>query len=104
MNAQIEKLLVPVQELAALNVASLEKLVNLQLAGLTEGATAGVEALKQAAVIKDMEAAKKYFTGQAEVAKAAVESATERAGKVAEIAQSYQEGVRKIVENTIAVN
>ena len=104
MNVQIEKLLVPVQELAALNVASLEKIVNLQLETLAESATVGVEALKQAAAIKDVEGAKKYFTGQAEVAKAAVESATERAGKVAEIAQTYQAGVSKIVGNTIAVN
>ena len=40
MNAQIQKFITPVQELTALNVANIEKLVNLQLAGLTETAAA----------------------------------------------------------------
>ena len=104
MNAQIQKFITPVQELTALNVANIEKLVNLQLAGLTETAAAGVESLKQAASIKDLDGARSYLAGQTEAVKASVESASARAKAVAEIAQSYQAGVKKIVESTFAVN
>ena len=103
MNAQIQKLLSPVQELTALNVANFEKLVNLQMEGLQEGANASVESLKQAASIKDFEGAKSYIAGQTEAVKSTVESVSARAKAVAEIAQSYQAGVKKIVENTFAV-
>jgi phasin family protein len=103
MNAQIQKFMTPVQELTALNVANIEKLVNLQLEGLKEGTSASVESLKQAASIKDFEGAKNYLAGQTEAVKASVESASARAKAVAEIAQSYQAGVKKIVENTFAV-
>lgn len=104
MNAQIEKLMAPVQELAALNVANIEKLVTLQLAGLAEGAKVGVESLKQALSIKDIEDAKTYVAGQTAAVKTAVESASARAKVVAEITQAYQAGVKKIVENTFAIN
>ena len=104
MNVQIQKLIAPVQELTALNVANIEKLVNLQLEGLKETATAGVESLKQAAAIKDLEGARSYLAGQSEAVKASVESASARARAVAEIAQSYQAGVKKIVESTFSVN
>ena len=104
MNAQIEKLIAPVQELTALNVANIEKLVKLQLEGLEEGAKVGVESLKQAVSVKDLEGAKSYLAGQTAAVKTAVESAAVRAKAVAELAQSYQAGVKKIVENTFAVS
>ena len=104
MNAQIQKFLSPVQELTALNVANIEKLVNLQLEGLQESANASVESLKQAASIKDLEGAKSYIAGQTEVVKATVESASARAKAVADIAQSYQAGVKKIVESAFTIS
>ena len=104
MNVQIEKLLTPVQELAELNVANIEKLVSLQLEGIEESTRAGIESLKKAVSIRDLEAARSYLAGQTEVVKAAVESASARAKSVAEMAQSYQASVKKIVEKTFAIN
>jgi Phasin protein. len=103
-NIQIEKLIAPAQELALLNVASFEKLVDLQIEGLTESAKAGVESLKQAVAVKDIEGVKSYVAGQVEATKAVVENISELAKKVAGIAQSYQAGVKKIVEGSLAIS
>jgi len=104
MNVQIEKLMAPVQELAELHIANIEKLVSLQLEGIEEGAKAGIESLKKAVSVKDIDAARNYLAGQTEVVKAAVESATARAKTMAELAQSYQASVKKIVEKSFTIN
>ena len=104
MNVQIEKLMAPVQELAELNVSNMEKLVSLQLEGLEESAKVGIESLKKAISVKDLDAAKSYLAGQTEIVKAAVESASARAKTVAELVQTYQTSVKKIVEKTFAIN
>jgi Phasin protein. len=103
MNIQFEKFVAPVQGLNALNVANIEKLVDLQLQGLVESTTAGVNALKQAASIKDLESAKSYIAGQVEAVKQIVESAVARSKSVAEIVQAYPGSVKSIVGNVFTI-
>lgn len=104
MSIQIEKFVTPVRELSALNVANLEKLVAIQLEGIEEIAKTGVESLKKATAVKDLEGAKSYFSGQAEVIKSVVENSIARSRSVAEIAQAYSASAKQIVENAIAVS
>lgn len=103
MSIQIEKFIAPIQELSALNVANFEKLVDLQIRGLEESAKAGVDSLKQATSVKDLESAKSYFAGQTEAVKQIVESAVARSKSVVEIVQAYPGSVKSIVENAVAV-
>ena len=103
MNIQIEKFVAPIQELTALHVANIEKLVNLQLQGLEESAKAGVDALKKAASIKDLEGVKSYFAGQVETARQVVESAVTHSKSIAEIVQAYPGNVKSIVENAVTI-
>lgn len=103
MNTYVEKYVAPVQELAALNAANFEKLVNLQLQGIEEVATATVDSVKKASSVKDLESARSYIAGQTETAKGIYESAVARSKSATEIAQSYPASVKKIVDNALAI-
>jgi len=103
MNISVEKFVAPLQELGALNVANIEKLISLQVEAFEEAAKTAVESLKKAAAVKDLEGAKGYFTSQSEVVKQSVESAVARSKSVAEIAQAYPASVKKIVDKAVAV-
>jgi len=104
MTIQIDKFVNPVRELNALNVANLEKLVAIQLEGIEEVAKTGVESLKKAAAVNDLEGAKSYLSGQVEVIQGVVENAIARSRSVAEIAQSYSTSAKKIVENAVTIS
>lgn len=103
MSISVEKFVAPIQELGALNVANIEKLVSLQVGAIEEAAKTAVESLKNASAVKDLEGAKAYFVGQSEVAKQSVESAIARSKSVAEIAQAYPASVKKIVDKALAI-
>jgi phasin family protein len=103
MSISVEKFVAPVQELGALNVANIEKLISLQVEAFEEAAKTAVESLKKASAVKDLEGAKAYFAGQSEVVKQSVESAVARSKSVAEIAQAYPAGVKKIVDKALAI-
>ena len=101
MSISVEKFVAPLQELGALNVANIEKLVNLQIEAIEEAAGTVIASLKKATAVKDLEGAKSYFTGQSEVAKQTVESAVVRTKSVAEMAQDYPVSVKKIVDKVL---
>ena len=103
MTVSYEKFVAPLQELGALNVANIEKLVSLQLEGIEEIANAGVDALKKATAVKDVEGAKSYYTGQTEVARSIIENAVARSKSAVEIAQVYPTSVKRIVDNALAI-
>lgn len=104
MSISVEKFVVPIQELGALNVANIEKLIGMQVEAFNEAAKTAVESMKNATAVKDLEGAKAYFTSQSEVAKQSVESAIARTKSVAEIAQAYPASVKKIVDKAITVS
>lgn len=104
MSISIEKYVAPVQELAALNAANFEKLVDLQLQGVEEVVDASVDSLKRAASIKDVEGFKSYSSGQAETVKSIYENAVSRSKSVAEIFQAYPASIKKIVDNNLATS
>ena len=103
MSISVEKFVAPIQELGALNVTNIEKLISLQVEAIEEAASIAVDSLKKAAAVKDLEGARSYFTSQSEVAKQNVETAVERSKSVAEIAQAYPAGVKKIVDKALAI-
>lgn len=102
MNFEIEKFVAPIQELNALYVDNVEKLAGIQLEALEESVNAGVDSLKKASSVKDIEGAKSYFVGQSEAAKVAVENAVARGKSVAEIVQAYPASVKKILDSALA--
>jgi len=104
MSISIDKYVAPVQELAALNAANFEKLVDLQLQGVEEIADASVDSLKQAVSVKDLEGFKSYSSGQAETVKSIYENAFTRSKSAAEIVQSYPASIKKIVDNSLATS
>lgn len=103
MTKSVEKYVAPIQELAALNAANFEKLVNLQLQGIEEIASATVDSVTKASSVKDLESAKSYFTGQTETAEGIYEGAVARSKSAVELAQSYPASVKKIVDNALAI-
>ncbi len=103
MSISVEKFVAPIQELGALNVANIEKLIGLQVEAFEEAARTAVESLKKATAVKDLESAKGYFTSQSEVVKQSVENAVARSKTVAEFAQAYPASVKKIVDKAMAI-
>ena len=103
MSISVEKFVAPIQELGALNVANIEKLISLQIEAYEEVASTVVESMKKATAVKDMEGVKGYFTSQSEVARQSVENAQARTKSVAEIAQAYPASVKKIVDKALAI-
>lgn len=103
MNTTVEKFVAPIQEIVALNVANIEKLAGITLESLEENVNAGIDSLKKASSVKDLESVKSYFAGQTEVSRKVFESNVARSKTVAEIAQSYPASVKKIVDNALAI-
>ena len=103
MNTSVEKFVAPVQELVALNVANIEKLAGIALESLEENVNAGIDTLKKAASVKDLDSARSYYTGQTEATRKVFESNVARSKTVTDIAQSYPASVKKIVDNALAI-
>ncbi len=101
MNDQIEKLVVPIQELTSLAVSNIEKLTELQLKNIEESANASVEALKSATEIKDAEGLQSYISAQADAAKEIAKNAQANAQTIADLGKSYAEEAGKIVKDAL---
>ena len=99
MTINITKLVTPVHELNALTVTNIEKLVALQLKTIKECARVGVESLKGATAVRDLEGLKVYIEGQTDVAKGFAESIVADTRKVVDFGQSYAKAATEIVES-----
>ena len=67
MNAQVDKFFAPVRELNALAVENVEKVIGIQMKYIEDSAKLGIESLKGAAAISDVDGLKDYLAKQAEV-------------------------------------
>jgi phasin family protein len=104
MNAQVEKYMAPVQELNALAVANVEKIVALQMKRIEETAKLGIEQLKAAAAIKDFEGLQGYVTNYAESLRQFGESAAEDVRTVYELGNSYSTEAQRILKDALKTN
>ena len=98
MNDQIEKLVAPLQGLSALAVNNIEKITELQLSGIAECADVNIQALKSASSIKDAKDLQAFMKAQIAAATAVSEKAQANANTIAQLAQSYVDEAKKIVE------
>ncbi len=101
MNAYVEKLAAPVQELNALAVKNIEELTALQLKTIQDNAAIGVDTIKSAATISDLEDLQSFLTAQADVAKQIAEGIFANARTVAELSQSYAAEAKEITETSL---
>jgi phasin family protein len=101
MNASFEKYLAPVKAINELTVNNVEKVINHQVKAINENAKIGVDSLKAAANVTDLESWKAYVTAQIEVARNASEAAVSDAKAYAEMGQAYSNEVRGILENAV---
>lgn len=101
MNSYVEKLDAPVKELNALAIKNIETLTELQLKTIQDNATVGVESIKSASAITDLEGLQSFLTDQAEVAKQIVEGIFANASTVAELSQGYAAEAKEIAETSL---
>lgn len=101
MNSYVEKLDAPVKELNALAIKNIETLTELQLKTIQDNATVGVESIKSASAITDLEGLQSFLTDQAEVAKQMAEGIFANARTVAELSQGYADEAKEITETSL---
>ena len=101
MKSYVEKLTAPVQELNALAVKNIEQLTTLQLKTIQENASVGVETIKSATAISDLEGFQSFLTEQADVAKQIAEGILANARTVAELSQGYAADAKEIAETSL---
>ncbi len=101
MKSYVEKLAAPVLELNALAVKNIEQLTELQLKTIQDNATIGVESIKSASAITDLEGLQSFLTDQAEVAKQIAEGILANARTVAELSQGYAAEAKEIAETSL---
>lgn len=101
MKSYIEKLTAPVQELNAIAVKNIEELTALQLKTIQENAKVGVDTIKSATAITDLEGFQSFLTEQVEVARQIAESILANARTVAELSQGSAAEAKDIVESSL---
>ncbi len=101
MNAQVEKYFEPVKQLNALAIENVEKFIDVQLKALKDNTKIGVEQLKSASEIKDVEGLKTYLTNQAEIAKTVSERFVKDAQTAIELGTSYSNEVQNVINDAI---
>ena len=104
MNAQAEKYIAPVQELNALAIENIEKLVNIQVKRFEETAKVGVEQLKAAAAVKDVDGIKDFFTSYAEAVRSLSEKTIEDVRAAFELGNSYTSEAQRIYKDALKIN
>jgi phasin family protein len=104
MNAQVEKYMAPVQELNALVVANVEKMLTLQIKRIEETAKLSIEQMKAAASIKDAEGFQGYMTSYAETLRQLGERTAEDVRTVYELGNSYSAQAQKIFKDALKTN
>ncbi len=102
MNATVEKYLEPVQQLNALAITNIEKLVKQQVKFLNETSEIGLGQLRSATEIKDIEGLQSYIQGQAEAAKTMSERLLAESKYITELGTEYSNEVQKIFKEAAA--
>ena len=102
MNASFETYLAPVKAINELTIKNVEKVVNHQVKTFKDNAKIGVDSLKAAANVTDIESWKAYVTSQMEVARNASEAMVSDAKAFAEMGQTYTSDVREILESAVS--
>ena len=101
MNVQSENYFEPVRQINALALENIEKLLDIQLKSINDTTRLGVEQLKSAVDIKDVDGLKKYITDQTEIVKGLGERFVKDSQAALEIGTSYTDKVQQIVTETI---
>lgn len=101
MNVQTRKYFEPVREINTLALENVEKLLDIQLKSINDTSRLGLEQLKSAADIKDVDGLKKYFTEQAEMVKTLGERFVKDSQAALELGVSYTDKVQQVVADTI---
>ncbi len=101
MVTNVEKLVAPVQELNVLTIKNIEKLAELQLKTIEENTNIGLESLKAAIGVKDLDGWKDYITAQTEVANGIAEGMVANVSTFAELGQGYINEAKGIVEGVL---
>jgi phasin family protein len=104
MNAQVEKYMAPVQELNALAVENVEKILNLQLKRIEETAKLGIQQMKAAASIRDAEGFQGYMTSYAESLRQLGERTAEDVRAVYELGNAYTTQAQRIFKEALKTN
>jgi len=103
MNTQFEKFVEPIKEINDLAVKNFETVTDMQLKTAEENARIGIEQIKGAAAVSDAESWKSYLKTQAEVAQQFNERLLENARSVAELGNTYNNELQRIVKDAFAV-
>jgi len=102
MNAQVDKFIAPMRELNALAVENVEKVLDIQLKYIEDNAKAGIESLKSAAAVNDLEGFKSYLTKQVEVSKKLTERAMSDSKSMMDLSKTYSTEIQKIMKDALA--
>jgi phasin family protein len=97
-----EELTAPVVALNQVALGYTEKLIEMNLAILRKQADVALAGWREALSVKDATQAKEYLTHQGEVARDMVNDYVADAKAVTQLNQETAEGVRKVVEDSIA--
>ncbi len=103
-NAQVEKYMAPVQELNALAVENVEKILTLQLKRLEETTKLGIEQMKAVASIKDVEGFQGFMNSYAESLRQIGERTAEDVRAVYELGNSYTTQAQRIFKDAVKTN
>ena len=101
MNVQTAKYFEPVREINSLALENVEKLLDIQLKSINDTSRLGLEQLKSAADIKDVDGLKQYFTEQAEMVKTLGERFVKDSQAALELGVNYTDKVQQVVADTI---
>lgn len=104
MNPQVEKYVAPVKELNALAIDNIEKLISLHVKRFEETAKAGIEQLRAAASIKDVEDVKAYLSTYADTIRQIGERTVEDTRMVFEMGNAYTSEAQRIFKDTLKTN
>ena len=103
MNAQFEKLVDPIKEINELTVKNFETVADLQIKTAEENVKIGIEQVKNATAVSDVDSWKKYLDTQAEVTQQYSDRLLANARTVVELGNAYSNEVQQIVKNAFAV-
>ena len=104
MNVQVEKYMAPVQELNALAVENVEKVLTLHLKRMEETTKFGIEQIKAAASIKDAQSFQSYFSSYAETLRQLGERTAEDVRTVYELGNTYSTQAQRIFKDALKTN
>jgi len=92
------------RELNALAVENVEKVIGIQMKYIEDSTKLGIEAMKGAASVNDVEGLKSYLTKQAELSKELSERALSDSKTVMELGKSYTTEVQMIMKGALATS